>query len=1115
MFIHLRTHSVYSLLEGSIKIEELVNLCVQNNMPALAIADSGNLFGSLEFAEHALAKGVQPIVGCNLMVKYLDNGAVAPILLLAKNEQGYINLVNLVSESFKRCKHQNDNAYIDVDNLSCLKDGLIALTGGYSGILSQLILEGSKDSINFINNLLSIFKGNIYVELQRHSVKEEADLEENLIDIAYSNNIPLVATNDVFFAKKSDYEAYDVLTCIAAGGYVLDENRKRLTSEHYFKSATEMQKLFSDIPEAINNTMLIAQRCAFMPEVRGAILPKFPCSSGKTEADELKEQATSGLELRLSNDCLNEETKQKYYDRLKYELDVITSMNYSGYFLIVSDFICWSKRNDIPVGPGRGSGAGSLVAWVLKITELDPIKFGLIFERFLNPGRVSMPDFDIDFCQEGRDDVINYVKEKYGYVAQIITFGKLQAKAVLRDVGRVLQMPYSQVDRICKMIPFNPINPVTLSQAIAMDKNLQKERDSDKAVYKLLDISLKLEGICRHVSTHAAGIVICDRKLEDLIPIYYDPSSNLPITQYSMKYVEKAGLIKFDFLGLSTLTLIKHICNLINRDATKFDISSILLNDKKTYELLSSGDAIGIFQLESSGMRETLTKLKPDCIEDIIALISLYRPGPMNNIPTYIARKHGLEKVDYLHPILKHVLKETFGVIIYQEQVMEIARIMSGYSLVEADLLRRAMGKKIKEEMDEQRKTFINGAIKNGIDTERASYIFDLVAKFAGYGFNKSHAAAYALIAYQTAYLKANYPLEFFTALMNLNINDRDKLSLFCNAAKFNGVKILPPDISCSRAEFSIENESIRYGLGALRNVGLLAAQEIVNKRFKPYDDIWDFLSNAGCNLLNKRMLESIIKSGACENIHKNRKQLNDSIETLLDFMSRNKQSDNLNQSSLFGNLEITKPNLMITEVWNEEEKLEQEFFSLGFYLQNHPLEKYQELLEKLKISFVGKISSNRSSMVAAIISSVRMRTSERGRFAIVTISDPYNISEIAFYDDKIIEEKRELFSIGLAVIIDLGVIGDNNTRLVGRKIYDFSNKVASTINQLVIEVEDTSNIAELSLALKIKGKSNVIIVVITQDCNVEIELQGGYFITPDIAKQISDFKWIRKIEFI
>ncbi|WCR54223.1 MAG: DNA polymerase III subunit alpha [Wolbachia endosymbiont of Ctenocephalides orientis wCori] len=1028
MLIHLRVHSVYSLLESSIKIEDLINLCVQNKMPAVAVTDSGNLFGSLEFAEYAASKGIQLIIGCNVIVKHSEQNL--PILLLAKNEQGYANLVGLVSESFKKRKNNDDIPYVDFDELFSSSSGLIALTGGYDGILAQLLHKKDEE---VINKLLSTFNEHLYVELQRHGLSKELELEEILIDFAYQHNIPLVATNDVFFANRADYEAYDILTCISEGSYVVETGRKKLTTEHYFKSAKEMEKLFSDIPEAVNNTLVIAQRCSYMPRSREPILPKFPCREGKTEDEELREQAVSGLKLRIvqsfsvtntistvipvletgiqrdssvtrwNDNRLDDDINLKqYYDRLEYELSVITSMNYSGYFLIVSDFIRWSKANSIPVGPGRGSGAGSIVAWSLQITDLDPIKFGLIFERFLNPDRVSMPDFDIDFCQEKRDQVIEYVKKKYGYVAQIITFGKLKARAVLRDVGRVLQMPYSQVDKISKMVPFNPVNPVTLSQAIELDQNLQKERDSDEVIAKLLDISLKLEGIYRHVSTHAAGIVICDQKLENFLPVYYDPNSSLPITQYSMKYVEKAGLVKFDFLGLGTLTLIDHVCRLINRNEKKIDISSVLLDDQKTYEMLSQGDAIGVFQLESSGMREALVKLKPDCIEDIIALISLYRPGPMDNIPTYVARKHGLEKPDYIHPLLEGVLKETFGVIIYQEQVMEIARILSGYSLAEADLLRRAMGKKIKEEMDKQRELFVQGATKNGFDYDRASYIFDLVAKFAGYGFNKSHAAAYAVISYQTAYLKANYPLEFFTALMNLNIGDRDKLNLFYHAAKFSGVIVLSPDINKSQAEFSIEGESIRYGIASLRNVGFSIAEEIVSISSSAYKDIWKFIQNSG-HIINKRALESLIKSGACDSLHKNRRQLYESIDTLIYFANKNKQDKESNQSTLFGDIDVLKPKLENVEDFNEEEKLEHELFSLGFYLTNHPFKKFTVLLEKLNIGFIGK---NRVTKTAGVILNVRMRTSNRGRFVILTFSDPHNVSEIAFYNNDIIEKK-------------------------------------------------------------------------------------------------------------
>jgi len=1098
MFIHLRVHSVYSLLESSVKIEELIGLCLQNKMPAVAVTDSGNLFGSLEFAEYAASRGIQLIIGCNIIVRHLEQNL--SILLLAKNEQGYTNLVTLVSESFKKRKNNSDIPYVDFDELLSFNTGLIALTGG---CLAQLLLEQDKETVE---KLLSAFDGHLYVELQRHGLNKELELEEALIDFAYQRNIPLVATNDVFFPNRSDYEAYDILTCISEGSYALENNRKKLTTEHYFKSVAEMEELFSDVPEVIHNTLVIAKRCSYMPRSRQPILPKFPCRENKTENEELREQAVAGLEFRIANET--DINLKQYYDRLNYELSVITSMNYAGYFLIVSDFIRWSKANGIPVGPGRGSGAGSIVAWSLQITDLDPIKFGLIFERFLNPDRVSMPDFDIDFCQEKRDLVIDYVQKKYGYVAQIITFGKLQARAVLRDVGRVLQMPYSQVDKISKMVPFNPVNPVTLSQAIEFDQNLQKERDSDEVIAKLLDISLKLEGIYRHVSTHAAGIVICDQKLENFVPVYYDPNSALPITQYSMKYVEKAGLIKFDFLGLGTLTLIDHVCRLINRDEKKFDISSVSLIDQRTYEMLSRGDSIGVFQLESSGMREALIKLKPDCIEDIIALISLYRPGPMDNIPTYVARKHGLEKPDYIHPLLEKVLKETFGVIIYQEQVMEIARILSGYSLAEADLLRRAMGKKIKEEMDKQRELFVQGATKNGVDYDRASYIFDLVAKFAGYGFNKSHAAAYAIISYQTAYLKANYPLEFFTALMNLNIDDRDKLNLFYHAAKFSGVAVLSPDISKSKAEFSIEGEHIRYGIAALRNVGFAIAEGIVNARSSSYKDIWEFIQNLG-HIINKRALESLIKSGTFDSVHKNRKQLYESIDTLIYFANKNRQS---NQAALFGNLDILKPKLENVEDFNEEEKLEHELFSLGFYLTNHPLEKFRTLLKKLNIGFIGE---SKTIKTAGVILNVRMRTSERGRFVILTLSDPHNVSEIAFYNNEIIEEKRNLFSPGAFVIIDLE-ISENTTRLSGKDISEFTEKVTSLMKGLVLTAvcADSQKVAEeLNSVLKNGGKTKIMLKFLLEKHKVSILLPGAYSITPQAIYEISHLSWIEGVE--
>ncbi|AHX04270.1 DNA polymerase III subunit alpha [Ehrlichia japonica] len=1111
IFVHLRSHSDYSLLHGMIKIDSLVNLCVQYNMPALALTDSGNLFGSLEFSYCASSSGVQPIIGCNIMISYGDDN-IGELVLLVKDQVGYNNIVNLVSNSFKDNQSNKINR-IDLEELIELKDGIIVLTGGHDGFLAQLLL-GNVIDYGIIDKLLLAFKENLYVELQRHGVEEERFIERTLISFAYEKDLPLVATNDVLFAERNDFLAHDVLSCISDGNYIAQEDRKMFTEEHYFKSSDEMYELFKDIPEAVSNTVLIAQRCSFMPETRKPMLPHFPCSGGKNESQELVSQAIDGLNNRLTGKNLSEEQVSKYYERLHYELDIIISMDYAGYFLIVSDFICWSKRNDIMVGPGRGSGAGSLVAWSLQITDLDPIEFGLIFERFLNPDRISMPDFDIDFCQEKRDYVIEYVRKKYGYVAHIITFGKLQAKAVLRDVGRVMQMPYFQVDRICKMIPHNPVRPVTLSEAIEMDKNLQKERDDDETVAKLLEISLKLEGLYRHVSIHAAGIVICDRKLEELLPLYYDSTSFLPITQYNMKYTEKAGLVKFDFLGLRTLTVINQICHLVNRRGKSVNISCIPLNDKKTYEMLSTGDSVGVFQLESSGMREVISKLKPDSINDIIALISLYRPGPMDNISIYIARKHGLERPDYIHPILEDVLKETFGVIIYQEQVMEIAKIMAGYSLGEADLLRRAMGKKIKEEMDNQRRAFINGAVNNGIEEEKASYIFDLVAKFAGYGFNKSHAAAYALISYQTAYLKANYTLEFFTASMNLDIADKDKLEMLCHQAKLHGIEILPPDINFSKVFFTIEGtSSIRYALGALKNVGQHSAKEIVDD--VAYKDIWDFIDRVSTKCVHKRILESIIKAGVLDSIHSNRKQLFESVFLFLDIIEYNKYNSNFNQFSLFNDRNHYK--LSETDDWTKEEKLNNEFSSIGFYLNHHPMENYKYLLKKLNIGFINYDDvSFYNNKIAGIISNVKVRSTNKDKFAVVTLSDPYNIHEIVFYNGSIIEDNKDLFTSGASVIIEMdNAFYSTSVRLLGKNIHSFESKISSIIKNMVIyaNAEDSIVIKELSSLLKDRGPTVVLIDLVLVSNHVTIRLPNSFLITPLVFVEIFKLNWVRDIE--
>ncbi len=821
-FVHLRVHSAYSLSEGALKIPELVGLCRRERMPAVAVTDTGNLFGVMEFAPAAAAAGVQPIVGAQLAVRREDAGphggaalAPDPLVLLVQNGAGYRNLLALLSKSFLETPG-GEQPQVALADLAAAHDGLIALTGGPAGAIGRLLGDGQEAAARALaERLATIFEGRLYVELQRHGMAEEARVEPGLVDLAYTLGLPLVATNEAFFADRDMFVAHDALLCIAGGAYIAQADRRRLTPEHYFKPAAAMRETFADLPEAADNTLVIAQRCAYMPRTRDPILPVYTKLGGRTEAEALAELAREGLERRLATLAELQEAgggeatldPGPYWQRLDYELSVISQMGFPGYFLIVADFIQWAKRRDIPVGPGRGSGAGSVVAWALTITDLDPLRWGLLFERFLNPERVSMPDFDIDFCMERRDSVLDYVQAEYGAdrVAQIITFGKLQARAVLRDVGRVLEMPYSQVDRICKMVPNNPANPVSLQQAIDGEPALQQMRREDDTVARLIDIALKLEGLYRHASTHAAGVVIGDRPLQELVPLYRDPRSHMPVTQFNMKHVEQAGLVKFDFLGLKTLTVLARALELLRTRDVELDLSALPLDDAKTYEMLCRGETTGVFQLESSGMRDVLRKLRPDRFEDIIAVVALYRPGPMDNIPSYIRRKHGEETPDCLHATLEPILKETYGIMIYQEQVMEIAQVLSGYSLGSADLLRRAMGKKIQAEMDAQRAGFIDGAVSRGVERGQAARIFDQVDKFAGYGFNKSHAAAYALVAWQTAYLKANYPVEFMAALMSTEMGNTDKLGMLRAELDRIGIALLPPDVNRSGVGFTVE----------------------------------------------------------------------------------------------------------------------------------------------------------------------------------------------------------------------------------------------------------------------------------------------------------------------
>src|SRR5262245_27780895 len=839
-FVHLHVHSSYSLLEGALTIARLCELAKADRQPALALTDTDNMFGALEFSDKLAGMGIQPIVGCALAMDFADQEALPRaggalerprVVLLAARENGYRSLMRLNSRAFLETA-PNEPPHLRLSWLEGETDGLIALTGGPGGPLDAAIVAGQGHLADLrCEALARLFGDRLYIELQRHGRSAERSAEPALIALGYARGIPLVATNEPLFARQEDYEAHDALICIAEGRLVVETERRQFTPEHRFKTRTEMAALFADLPEAVASTVEIARRCAFRPRVQAPILPRFSVggdSAALDEAAELRRRAEARLEHRIkAHGVASGHTVEDYRERLAFELNVIEGMNYPGYFLIVSDFIQWAKAHGIPVGPGRGSGAGSLVSYALTITDLDPIRFGLLFERFLNPERVSMPDFDIDFCQDRRDEVIGYVQERYGRdrVAQIITFGTLQARGVLRDVGRVLQMPYGQVDKFCKLVPQNPLNPVTLGRAIDDEPRLQAARDADPVVRRAFDIAQKLEGLHRHASTHAAGIVIGERALTEMVPLYRDPKSNMPVTQFNMKWVEQAGLVKFDFLGLKTLTVLETSVALLRKRGVDIDLASIPLDDEKTYGLLARAEAVGIFQLESQGMRRALLDMRPDRFEDIIALVALYRPGPMANIPTYCARKHKMEEPDYIHPKLEPILRETFGVIVYQEQVMQAAQILAGFSLGQADNLRRAMGKKIRAEMVKQRSIFVDGAVANGVAKAQAEAIFELLERFADYGFNKSHAAAYALVAYQTAYMKANYPVEFLAASMTLDMGNTDKLSEFRTEAERLKIKVVPPSVNRSAVDFEVEGNAIFYSLAALKGVGRQAVE--------------------------------------------------------------------------------------------------------------------------------------------------------------------------------------------------------------------------------------------------------------------------------------------------
>lgn len=1157
-FIHLRVHTEHSLLEGAVPVKSLVKLAVAAQMPAIAVTDTNNMFAALEFSVTAQGAGLQPIVGCQISLAHdpAQPGErprpPAPLVLLAQSDAGYMNLMKLNSCLYLRGDGQLP--HVTVEDLERHAAGLICLTGGPDGPLGRFLQAGQMAKARaLLTRLAAAFPGRLYVELQRHPgeggrlPQAEATSERGHIELAYEMDLPLVATNDVYFPKAEMYEAHDALICIAEGAYVDQQQpRRRLTPQHYFKSEAEMCALFADLPEALENTVEIARRCAFAAYKRKPILPKF----ADDEVQELRRQANEGLQARLAI-IPHAATLEEYQARLDFELNVIEKMGFPGYFLIVADFIKWAKDHGIPVGPGRGSGAGSLVAYALTITDLDPLRYALLFERFLNPERVSMPDFDIDFCMDRREEVIRYVQERYGRekVGQIITFGALLSKAAVRDVGRVLQLSYGQVDRLSKMIPVEGVKPVSITKALADEPRL-REAAKEEVVGRLLEYAQQIEGLYRNASTHAAGVVIGDRPLDELVPLYQDPRSDMPATQFNMKWVEAAGLVKFDFLGLKTLTVIQNAMDLLALRGISFDINLIPLDDKPSYDLYAAAKTVAVFQVESSGMMDALRRMKPTCIEDIVALVALYRPGPMENIPTYCEVKNGLREIESLHPTIDPILKETQGIIVYQEQVMQIAQVMAGYSLGGADLLRRAMGKKIAEEMAKERPKFIEGAKKtHNIDAKKAGEVFDLLEKFANYGFNKSHAAAYAVVSYQTAYLKANYPAEFMAAVMNCDIHLTDKLAVYKREVDKLGIPVVSPCVNSSLATFTVRDGKVIYGLGALKNVGVEAMKLIVEARGgalppspasslagsamtsgrteeRPFVSLFDFARRVDLKRVGKRPLEMLARAGAFDQLEPNRARVFEALDSLVAYSAAIHDAKSSNQVSLFGEAgaDIPEPRLAFRDDWQPVERLGHEHQAVGFYLSGHPLDDYMGPLKRKDVKTLTEITqlAQRGPLIAKIAGSVaskQERKSAKGnRFAFVQLSDPTGLYEVTVFSD-VLEAARDFLEAGRNVVLTVKVDPDGDgVKLLANAVQPIDAVAdqagASDMRIHLNRVEAVPSLA--ALLARVEGRNRAQITLCVPDDQgreIDLILPQPYPITPQIKGAIKAMQGVVMIE--
>ncbi|MBO5442005.1 MAG: DNA polymerase III subunit alpha [Alphaproteobacteria bacterium] len=1129
-FVHLRVHTAYSLAEGAIMLPTLIHKLHDMGVPAVAVTDSANMFGGKAFSKYAADEGIKPIMGCQFLLRNADSDDIMKskarelepdkIVLLVMNAEGYGNIMKLMKRFYLDNTEKGWAPQLTLQNLRDFNGGLIALTGGVEGTIGRLLLENRYEEAEaFTQELKDIFQDRLYMEISRIGIEKEQLTENTFIDFAYKYNIPLVATNEVFFLDEDMYEAHDALVCISAGEYVSNENRRKFSINNRLRSEEEMVELFSDLPEAVENTVKIATLCNYLSKKVDPLLPIFECPDGLTQDEFITEEAYRGLDERLKKAVYFEgmtaeqkaEIDERYYARLEYELSVIKKMGFPGYFLIVSDFIKWSKGHGVPVGPGRGSGAGSIVAWSLKVTELDPLKLDLLFERFLNPERVNMPDFDVDFCQENRYKTIEYVQEKYGFdhVAQIITYGKLQSKAVIRDVARVLQMPYSQADRISKMIPagVQGKNP-TLPEALEMVPELEEMRQNDPQVNKLFEIAIKLEGLYRNSGMHAAGVVIGDRPLEQLVPLYKDPRADMPVTMYDMKYVEETGLIKFDFLGLKTLTVIQRAVDWIKRaQGIDLDMEAVPLDDEETYKMLQEGKTTAVFQFESAGMKDVHKQIKPDRFEDLIAIVSLYRPGPMDNIPTFIKRKHGEEEIQYLHPKLEPILKETYGIMVYQEQVMMIARELGGYTMGGADKLRKVMGKKQIQEIPHQREMFTEGAIKNGIDGEVAKSIFDQMEKFASYGFNKSHAAAYSLVSYHTAYLKAHYPVEFMCAVMDLDITNTDKLAGFKAECKVMGIEVLKPDVNESLAKFSVQDGKLRYALGAIKGVGESNMNAIVEAREKggKFKDISDFINRVDAKQLNRKQLEQLIKAGAFDSIEKKRGKLFANIDLILKNISSATEMKTSVQSSLFGVEEYSsKVKLFDAPDWPDLEKLRLEAGAIGFYLSAHPLDVYADSMKKLGVKTCQEVLANIKvgdsikANIAGCVESFQKRLSKNGnKYAFLGLSDTTGNFEGMMFSDAL-AKYEDTINTGCPLLVKITInkqSEEENPRIMINSVRTIDEAIAEQAKGLVISISNIAAVSEIKKVLfsDKRGVNKVYLEPELDDWDVRIEINDGF----------------------